>query len=94
MGGDGADELVNGVEMIGGDGIDRIGDAVWDQPQGGSFRASGGEGNDTINAEDHHFEVQDGISTPDTVECGPGLDDRVRAEATTRWPTTASTYRS
>ncbi|HEX7169673.1 MAG TPA: hypothetical protein VF206_02505, partial [Rubrobacter sp.] len=79
-GGDGHDKLVNGVEMFGGKGPDRIGDAVWNQPQGGSFTAYGGGGDDRINAEDHHFEVQDDKSTPDTVQCGPG-EDTVRAEA-------------
>jgi Ca2+-binding RTX toxin-like protein len=79
-GGDGHDRLVNGDDMFGGNGPDRIGDAVWNQPQGGSFTASGGAGDDRINAEDHHFEVQDGISTPDTVKCGPG-EDTVRAES-------------
>lgn len=81
VGGNGADGLVDGEEMFGGDGNDRIGDAVWDQPQPGSFQASGGGGDDVINATDNHLEIQDGISTPDTVECGPGSDDRVIAEA-------------
>jgi hypothetical protein len=80
VGGDGHDKLVNGDDMFGGDGPDRIGDAVWNQPQGGSFAAHGGAGNDRINAEDHHFEVQDGTPTPDTVECGPG-EDTVKAES-------------
>jgi Ca2+-binding RTX toxin-like protein len=79
VGGDGADGLVDGEEMFGGDGNDRIGDAVWNQPQSGSFSAFGGGGDDVINAMDNHLEVQDGISTPDTVECGTGSDDRVKA---------------
>ena len=79
-GGDGHDRLVNGEEMFGGEGPDRIGDAVWNQPQGGSFTAHGGAGDDRINAEDHHFEVEDGTPTPDTVDCGRG-EDTVRAEA-------------
>ena len=79
-GGDGHDRLANGDDMFGGEGLDRIGDAVWNQPQGGSFLAHGGAGDDRINAEDHHFEVQDGAPTPDTVDCGRG-EDTVKAEA-------------
>jgi Ca2+-binding RTX toxin-like protein len=82
IGGRGNDTLWErfGDDMFGGDGPDRIGDAVWNQPQGGSFAAHGGAGDDRINAEDHHFEVQDGTPTPDTVECGP-VEDTVKAES-------------
>lgn len=80
LGGEGDDQLV-GDEMIGGGGEDRIGDAIWGQPISGTLLASGGDGNDTINVLEHHFDVYDGISTPDTVECGAGDEDKVWANS-------------
>ena len=52
--------------MVGGPGEDGIGFGL-----GGTVTASGGDGNDRIGLNDHHFESG---TTPDTAECGPGTD--------------------
>jgi hypothetical protein len=53
-GGAGHDTLVNGDDMFGGDGLDRIGDAVWNQPQDGISppdEVECGPGEDTVKVE-------------------------------------------
>ena len=72
VGGDGDDTLAAN-EMVGGPGEDGLG---FNLP--GTVSASGGDGNDRIGVDDFHNEAD---STPDTVECSAGHEDRVKANS-------------